>query len=65
VNVILSMKLISKYSDCPVCGNGKLGNGEGVLIIEVNEFYRSCKCGWDIRTDEYGEVIGGDLHRNN
>ena len=45
----LSIKLLNKYSDCPVCGNDKLGNSCGKLDIDDDIFFRSCKCGYSIK----------------
>ncbi|MBP1040394.1 DUF3797 domain-containing protein [Vagococcus sp. BWB3-3] len=41
-----------KYNDCPACGNNRVGNGEGSLIVEDDVFKRTCKCGWSIIVDE-------------
>lgn len=47
-----SVQLIRKYAECPKCGNDKVGNGEGTLIIEDDTFTRTCKCGWSIEVKE-------------
>lgn len=45
----MSIKLLKKYSDCPVCGNDKVGNGYGRLDVDDDMFFRSCKCGYSIK----------------
>lgn len=57
MNVNDSLELINKYAACPKCGNDKIGNGEGTLIIENNVFERSCKCGWKIIDDKRIKVV--------
>jgi hypothetical protein len=52
VNVIKSLKLMNKYSECPLCGSTAIGNGEGALIIEGEIFTRSCKCGWRVEVKD-------------
>lgn len=54
MNALKTLELIKKYSDCPLCGNDKVGNGAGKLIVEDDRFYRSCKCGWEVETDAKG-----------
>lgn len=51
MNITDSMELMKKYAVCPMCGNGKIGNGEGVLFIEDDVFRRACKCGWKVVED--------------
>ncbi|HZG81592.1 MAG TPA: DUF3797 domain-containing protein, partial [Brevibacillus sp.] len=46
MNAYRSVQLMRKYANCKKCGNDKVGDGEGTLIIEDNIFKRSCKCGW-------------------
>lgn len=46
-----SIKLMEKYGNCPECGNGRIGNGEGGLVVEENSFERWCKCGWSVLID--------------
>ncbi|WP_003377933.1 DUF3797 domain-containing protein [Clostridium botulinum] len=53
------VSLIRKYEKCPCCGNDKVGNGEGKLIVEEDTFKRSCKCGFEIIVDEDGKEIKG------
>lgn len=54
MNAVKTFELIGKYSTCPSCGSDKIGNGAGKLIVEDDKFYRSCKCGWEVETDEDG-----------
>jgi hypothetical protein len=48
MNVVDSLKLLDQYGKCSDCGNDKLGDGEGTLSIDGNEFRRTCKCGFEI-----------------
>lgn len=48
MNLDECLELTKKYSNCPKCGNNKIGNGEGGLLIEDLTFDRWCKCGWKI-----------------
>ena len=57
MNVFKTVELIDKYGKCPKCGSDKIGNGSGSLIVEEDTFYRSCKCGWKIKTNEKGEIL--------
>lgn len=52
------LQLMDKYTNCPDCGNDKVGNGQGELIVD-RTFYRSCKCGWSVELDENGREING------
>lgn len=52
MNFSRSLELMKKYTSCPECGNAYVSNGEGKLIIEGNTFYRSCKCGWEVKIEE-------------
>lgn len=52
-----TVELLDKYDQCPKCGNDRIGNGQGSLVIEDKTFFRSCKCGWSIKVNEEGEVI--------
>ncbi|MES1045316.1 DUF3797 domain-containing protein [Heyndrickxia oleronia] len=47
-----SVQLIRKYANCEKCGSELIGNGEGSLEINDDTFYRSCKCGWEIKIEE-------------
>lgn len=47
-----SMDLIDKYSICPSCGNDKLGNGEGGIVLESYYLKRFCNCGFSIIVNE-------------
>ncbi|KEH91649.1 hypothetical protein Z962_p0024 (plasmid) [Clostridium botulinum C/D str. BKT12695] len=53
------VSLIRKYEKCPVCGNDKVGNGEGRLVVEEDTFERTCKCGFKITLDSDGKEIKG------
>lgn len=44
-----SLRLIKQYGNCPECGNDRVGNGEGTLVIKAKLFSRTCKCGWSIQ----------------
>jgi hypothetical protein len=57
MNAMRTLELIQKYNKCPVCGSDKVGNGAGKLIVEEYKFYRSCKYGWEVETDEYGNEV--------
>lgn len=52
MNVFKALELMSKYSDCPNCGNTAVSNGEGKLIVEDDAFTRECKCGFKITFNE-------------
>lgn len=47
-----SLELMQKYTECPKCGNAYIANGQGKLIIEDDTFYRSCKCGWEVKIQD-------------
>lgn len=49
LNLRTAVKLIQMYGACLECGNEHIGDNEGVLIIDVDVFYRTCKCGWNVR----------------
>ncbi|MEW9093972.1 MAG: DUF3797 domain-containing protein [Clostridiaceae bacterium] len=57
MNARMLLTIMPKYNNCPNCGNDKVGDGEGKLIIEDNYFYRECKCGWSIKINEEGKEI--------
>lgn len=57
MNLRKSLALMEKYAECPQCHNNTIGAGEGVLIVEDETFFRSCKCGWSIKTDEEGKEL--------
>lgn len=52
MNILKSMNLMKKYTNCPKCGNEYIGNGQGGIIVENDTFRRFCKCGFDITVDE-------------
>lgn len=45
MKLIKSLELMKQYQQCPECGNDKIGDGSGSLVIYDNHFERSCKCG--------------------
>lgn len=49
-------RIMPKYVSCPICGNDRIGNENGKLIIEEEYFYRECSCGWNITIDKEGNV---------
>lgn len=51
MNIDESSKLMTQYSDCPECGNNRVGGDMGKLIIENDIFFRSCRCGWEVTVD--------------
>ncbi len=55
MNLIDAAELMKKYSECQNCGNKYVGNGQGGMQIEGDTFYRWCKCGWSVKTNECGE----------
>lgn len=57
MNAITVLKLMEKYKNCPDCGNGQIGNGEGALVVEETTFTRKCKCGFKITLNENGQEI--------
>jgi predicted RNA-binding Zn-ribbon protein involved in translation (DUF1610 family) len=57
MNALKAVQLMVKYTDCPECGNSNVGDGEGKVVADEDTFYRSCRCGWEITTDENGFPI--------
>lgn len=56
MNMKRVLELLEKYETCPECGNTKIGNGEGALVIDINTFKKTCKCGFEVFIeDEEGE----------
>ncbi|EQE56594.1 DUF3797 domain-containing protein [Clostridioides difficile] len=51
------VKLGEKYCYCPHCGNDKIGNNEGKLIVEEHTYYRECSCGFSILIDDRKDEI--------
>ena len=49
-----ALELLKKYGTCPECGNKKIGNGKGVLDIDINTFKRTCKCGFEVFIEDEG-----------
>jgi hypothetical protein len=52
LNVIKSVELLGKYSNCLDCGSDKIGGKEGSVEIHNDTFTRKCKCGWSIVVKE-------------
>ena len=48
MNTLKTVRLIDKYGKCKNCGNVFIGNGQGNLIVGVNNFIRECKCGYKV-----------------
>lgn len=47
ISLNLATRLLSVFSSCPKCGNDKVGNGAGQLVIDNNFYKYSCgKCGY-------------------
>ncbi|WP_339243725.1 DUF3797 domain-containing protein [Paenibacillus sp. FSL R10-2796] len=46
MNFTEAIRLSKKNAECPKCGNGNIGAGEGTINIDENSFERTCKCGW-------------------
>lgn len=57
MNVLKVMPLLKKYEKCPICGSSTIGNGQGGIIIENNNYTRTCKCGFFIKVNENGKVL--------
>ena len=55
MNAVKALEIMTKYQNCPDCGNNKIRNGEGGLIVEDDTFTRKCKCGFSITVDENGK----------
>lgn len=52
MKLIRTLELMKEYTDCPNCGNGYIGNGEGTLHVTDDSFIRTCKCGWKIEIND-------------
>lgn len=50
-------RIMDKYIECPICGNDKLGENNGGLIIEEDTFERNCRCGFRIIIDSNENVV--------
>lgn len=57
MDVIKLLLIMKKYEDCPKCGSGTIGNGEGGIIIEDETYTRTCKCGFHITVDENNKEV--------
>ncbi len=45
------LRVAPLINDCPKCGNGLVGNGQGTLNVDDNLIKRTCKCGFDFEYD--------------
>lgn len=52
MNALKVALLVTKYAECPECGNSKVGNGQGTCEVEHGIFKRTCKCGWKVEVKE-------------
>lgn len=57
MNALKLIEIMKKYTNCPVCNNDKVGDGQGYVISQDKIFTRGCKCGWEIKVHEDGGVI--------
>lgn len=57
MNAMFVMKLLEEYSQCPCCGNQRVGNREGKISVTDDEFIRECKCGWRVVIDKNGNKV--------
>lgn len=57
MNAFKLLAIMPKYEKCPDCGNDKVGNGQGAIIVEDDTYTRKCKCGFKITVDENGKRI--------
>lgn len=60
MNAFKLMDVLKKYEKCPKCGNNKIGNGEGGIVVEDDTYTRTCKCGFKITVNENGKEIKGE-----
>lgn len=52
VSLMLATRLLNVFSSCPKCGNDKIGNGAGKLVVDNNIYKYSCgKCGYSFVLD--------------
>lgn len=51
MNVMIYLEIAPMINDCPNCGNGLVGNGEGTLKIDDDIVERTCKCGFSFTYD--------------
>lgn len=42
----ITINLMKMFEKCPNCGNDKIGNDQGTLIVGEETFERTCKCGY-------------------
>lgn len=52
ISLNLATRLLNVFSSCPKCGNDKIGNNIGQLVINNNVYKYSCgKCGYAFSLD--------------
>lgn len=51
------LPIMKKYEICPKCGNDKIGNGQGGIVVEDDTYARTCKCGFKVIVNRDGEEI--------
>lgn len=51
MNINDYLRITPFINDCPNCGNGLVGNGEGTLKVDDNIVERTCKCGFKFEYD--------------
>lgn len=51
MNAVDYLRVAPFINDCPNCGNGLLGNGEGTLNLNENIIERTCKCKFEFKYD--------------
>lgn len=51
-----ALELMETYASCPKCGSSDISGGEGRLTIRYGTFYRSCKCGWEVKIEDVKEA---------
>lgn len=40
------LRVARLINNCPNCGNGFVGNGQGTICVDTNIIIRTCKCGF-------------------
>jgi hypothetical protein len=50
MNAMDYLRVAPFINDCPNCGNGNVGNGQGTLEIDKT-IKRTCKCGFKFEYD--------------
>lgn len=41
-----AMPIMKKYINCPLCGNDRIGNNLGSVVVHNSSYSRTCKCGF-------------------